>query len=160
MAPHVQPLCQLLKPDTKFVWTHQLQSLFEESKDVICSEIEEGVLIFDKTGTVIEVRQFDQYVIRIDVSDRVTLRNRKFLWKYSPVATSTPKYSITDDLVYKSQAQTIRPQNNTTVKLATPTLPAPQPPPDQPHDIPRVNIRTPPPIINYTTPCNAISNHL
>ena len=45
----MQPLRQLLKPDTKFAWTHQLQSLLEESKDVICSEIEEGVRIFDKT---------------------------------------------------------------------------------------------------------------
>jgi hypothetical protein len=37
-----------------------------------------------KTGIVIEVRQFDQYVIRVDGSGRVTLRNRKFLRKFTP----------------------------------------------------------------------------
>ena len=39
---------------------------------------------WDKTGTVIEVKQFDQYVIRVDGSRRVTLRNRKFLRKFFP----------------------------------------------------------------------------
>ena len=40
---------------------------------------------WDKTGRVIEVRQYDQYVIRIDGSGRATLRNRKFLRKYIAV---------------------------------------------------------------------------
>ena len=40
---------------------------------------------WDKTGCVVEVRQFDQCVVRVDVSGRVTLRNRKFLRKYVPV---------------------------------------------------------------------------
>ena len=34
---------------------------------------------WDKTGIVTEVRQNDQYTIKIDGSGRVTLRNRKFL---------------------------------------------------------------------------------
>ncbi|RUS76710.1 hypothetical protein EGW08_015537 [Elysia chlorotica] len=45
---------------------------------------------WDKTGIVIEVRQFDQYAIRVDGSGRVTLRNRKFLRKYKPVMARTP----------------------------------------------------------------------
>ena len=40
---------------------------------------------WDKTGIVIEVRQFDQYVVRVDGSGRVTPRNRKFLRHYVPV---------------------------------------------------------------------------
>ena len=44
-----------------------------------------GMLKWDKTGIVIEVRQFDQYVVKVDGSGRVTLRNRKFLRKYTPV---------------------------------------------------------------------------
>ena len=40
---------------------------------------------WEKTGTVIEVKQHDQYVVRIDGSGRVTLRNRKFLRSYVPV---------------------------------------------------------------------------
>ena len=42
-------------------------------------------LKWDKTGVVVEVRQFDQYVIPVDGSGRVTLRNRKFLRQYVPV---------------------------------------------------------------------------
>ena len=45
---------------------------------------------WDKTGIVIEVRQFDQYVIRVDGSGRMTLRNRKFLRKYIPVVLRPP----------------------------------------------------------------------
>ena len=45
---------------------------------------------WDKTGMVIEVRQFDQYVVRVDGSGRVTLRNRKFLRKYTPVIPRAP----------------------------------------------------------------------
>ena len=45
---------------------------------------------WDKTGIVIEVRQFDQYVIRIDGSSRMTTRNRKLMRKYLPVQTMPP----------------------------------------------------------------------
>ena len=45
---------------------------------------------WDKTGFIIEVRQFDQYVVRVDGSGRVTLRNRKFLRKYIPVVLRAP----------------------------------------------------------------------
>ena len=34
-------------------------------------------LKWDKTGCVVEVRQFDQYVVRVDGSGRITVRNRK-----------------------------------------------------------------------------------
>ena len=43
MASHMQPFRQLFK----FVWSNTLNDLFEESKRVIVSEIEEGVFIFD-----------------------------------------------------------------------------------------------------------------
>lgn len=45
---------------------------------------------WDKTGIIIEVRQFDQYVVRVDGSGRVTLRNRKFLRKFIPVIPKAP----------------------------------------------------------------------
>ena len=55
---------------------------------------------WDKTGTVIEVRQFNQYVVRVDGSGRVTLRNRKFLHKYAPVVPRQPHHTINNDLNY------------------------------------------------------------
>lgn len=45
---------------------------------------------WDRTGVVVEVRQFDQYVVRVDGSGRVTLRNRKFLRKYVPFISREP----------------------------------------------------------------------
>ena len=52
----------------------------------------------DKTGTIIEVRQFDQYAIKVDGSGWVTLQNRKFLSKYLPVITPAKPRSILNDL--------------------------------------------------------------
>ena len=45
---------------------------------------------WDKTGIIIEVRQFNQYVVRVDGSGRITLRNRKFLRQYTPVVPRAP----------------------------------------------------------------------
>jgi hypothetical protein len=53
---------------------------------------------WDKTGQVVEVRQFDQYVVRVDGSGRVTLRNRKFLRKYVPVQPLYQPRSILNDI--------------------------------------------------------------
>ena len=54
---------------------------------------------WDKTGVVIEVRQFDQYMVRVDGSGRMTLRNRKFLRKYTPARPPPTRRSILDDLI-------------------------------------------------------------
>ncbi|XP_033118972.1 uncharacterized protein K02A2.6-like [Anneissia japonica] len=53
---------------------------------------------WDKTGTVIGVHQFDQYIVRVDGSGRITLRNRHFLRKYIPVYQPERRRMITDDL--------------------------------------------------------------
>ena len=45
---------------------------------------------WDKTGIVIEVRQFDQYVVKVDGSGRVTIRNRKHLRSYTPYIRRPP----------------------------------------------------------------------
>lgn len=53
---------------------------------------------WDKTGIIVEVRQFDQYMVRVDGSGRMTLRNRKFLRKYVPIKTLPSRRSILEDL--------------------------------------------------------------
>ena len=97
---------------------------------------------WDKTGHVIEVRQHDQYVIRVDGSGRVTLRNRKFLRKYIPVQPPRPRLGIMGDL----QGHTPQPYNTGEylqkhVHIAQPTpsnMTTTPPTPDvcQPRDIP------------------------
>ena len=44
---------------------------------------------WDITGTVVEIKDHDQYVVRVHGSGRVTLRNRKFLKKITPYCPST-----------------------------------------------------------------------
>ena len=58
---------------------------------------------WDKTGIVIEVRQFDQYVVRVDGSGRTTLRNCKFLRRYVPAQAPQPQRTIYDDFKHITQ---------------------------------------------------------
>ena len=81
-------------------------------------------LKWDKTGTVIEVKQFDQYVVRVDGSRRVTLRNRKFLRKFQPAIQRLQKL----------------PQHHEQTKIPTsPTVALPPPPAIPPLTSPPAN---------------------
>ena len=76
---------------------------------------------WERTGVVIEVRQFHQYVIRIDGSGRVTLRNRQHLRKFTPF-NSTKIHAVTK---LQSAIETQKPTRHT----ALPQSPLPLPPP-------------------------------
>ena len=73
--------------------TRRLPPLKVGDKVRIQNQIGNYPLKWDKTGCIIEVKQFDQYVVRVDGSRRVTLRNRKFLRKYIPALDPTPTAS-------------------------------------------------------------------
>ena len=70
--------------------TRRLPPLKVGDKVRIQNQIGNYPLKWDKTGCIIEVKQFDQYVVRVDGSRRVTLRNRKFLRKYIPAVNPVP----------------------------------------------------------------------
>ena len=53
---------------------------------------------WDKTGTITEVRQFDQYIVKMDGSNRVSLRNRRFLRKYEPMFPTKQPSSLRDNI--------------------------------------------------------------
>ena len=72
---------------------------------------------WDITGIVVEVRDNDQYVVRVDGSGRMTLRNRRFLKKITPY--SMTKHFKTSDIPV-SQSQSPAPE-------PTPAVPAPEP---------------------------------
>ena len=55
---------------------------------------------WDRTGCVVEVRQHDQYVIRVNGSGRQTVRNRQFLRLYTPRTPLARRIDIADDLRY------------------------------------------------------------
>ena len=52
---------------------------------------------WDHTGTVVEVKHHDQYQVKVDGSGRVTLRNRRFLRKFTPITSPEPPRSIDID---------------------------------------------------------------
>ena len=43
---------------------------------------------WERTGTVVEVHQFHQYVVKVDGSNWLTLRNRQHLRKFTPFYSS------------------------------------------------------------------------
>ena len=89
-------------------------------------------LKWDKTGCVVEMRQFDQYVVRVDGSGRVTVRNRKFLRKYTPVYLPPAKHTIGLNVQPPSSASKSVP--------AAPAKHIPSAPCVQPVDIPSARL--------------------
>ena len=79
---------------------------------------------WDRTGTVVEVKQHDQYQVKVDGSGRVTLRNRRFLPKFTPITCPEPPRSIDVDLGTRlSLAPTPPPPR--TIPPMLPSLPSP-----------------------------------
>ena len=123
--------------------------------------------LWERTGTVVEVLQHDQYRVRVDGSGRVTLRNRKYLRLYipfrsSPPVPSSPTLPVTPVVTPRAPAQ---------LPPATPRVPAPaQPvtpvtPPQQPQASPRElpaappRLVTPPATPRAVTPVRSPANN-
>ena len=69
------------------------------------NQIGQNPLKWDKTGIIVEVKDHDQYVVKIDGSGRATLRNRKFLRRYEPVFPNQ-RLIVTTDKSLPQHAQT------------------------------------------------------
>ncbi|ELT96981.1 hypothetical protein CAPTEDRAFT_217178 [Capitella teleta] len=111
---------------------------------------------WDYTGVVVEVRQFDQYVIRVDGSGRVTLRNRRFLRKYEPYNPKHQVQSLGPDLaLWRAQSST--PVYPT---LTSPNTTAPS---DDVAPVPPANCTACPPhgpaVLTTTGPQNSPDDH-
>ena len=66
--------------------TVRLQPLKVGDRVFIQNQTGNHPLRWDRTGLVIEVKQFEQYAVRVDGSGRITLRNWKFLRKFDKIA--------------------------------------------------------------------------
>ena len=73
---------------------------------------------WDRSGTVIEVRQFHQYLIRVDGSGRQTLRNRKFLRRFVPMYQPPKRRSIPEDITCLAPSRS--PDRDDTTTLPSP----------------------------------------
>ncbi len=94
----------------------------------------------------IEVRKFHQYLVRVDGSGRHTLRNRKFLRKYTPTHPSPPpRAHLPPPLPLPTQVRTIPhdaspspylleviPPPASPIPPPNPTIPPPTPPDSAP----------------------------
>jgi len=96
------------------LYTHQLPPLRVRDHVRIQNQTGSYPTKWDKTGQIVEVRQFDQYVIRMDGSGRQSLRNRRFLRKFIPVQQPAKRRSILQDLQQLPQVKT---QPNPTLHL-------------------------------------------
>ena len=87
---------------------------------------------WDITGTVVEVRSHDQYVVRVHGSGRLTLRNRKFLKKITPYCLDSNP-SLPNPILPESQPDLggadnltegdIQPQSSSSPPVQTPEDP-------------------------------------
>ena len=74
------------------VGTKKLQALQVQDTVQVQNQVGNHPSRWDITGVVVEVRDFDQYMIKIHGSGRLTTRNRKFLRKITPYCPA-PKSS-------------------------------------------------------------------
>ena len=68
--------------------SRQLQPLIVGDHVLIQNQHGNHPTKWDRSGVVVEAKDHDQYVVKVDGSRRVTLRNRRFLRKFTPI-TST-----------------------------------------------------------------------
>ena len=109
---------------------------------------------WERTGVIVEVKQFHQYVVRVDGSGRVTLRNRQHLRKFTPFRPEQSRNLVVDRSVTPTQFHSTP---DTHVQLPSPMLPSsPRPvmppntsvevtppdgdPPSQPSPVPELAI--------------------
>ena len=73
---------------------------------------------WEKSGIVIEVKQHDQYLVKVDGSGRVTARNRKFLRKFTPFSPSN-NLNCNPSAVYDGNDQSIHDVKFEMIKKST-----------------------------------------
>ena len=108
--------------------TKHLQPLVVGDKVCIQNQFGKYPTKWDKTGVVIEVRQHDRYMVKVDGSGRMTTSNRKFLRKYLPVVPSKLSITINTDIEYKRILENpgIRPLPFKNNDPPAPVLPTPE----------------------------------
>ena len=92
---------------------------------------------WDITGVVVEVKDNDQYIVKVDGSGRMTIRNRKFLKKITP-------YSMTKHFKTSDYPETNPPVNQPPLALEADPRPQPTQPLPEPEAEPNPEPTAPP----------------
>ena len=82
---------------------------------------------WDRSGTIVEVLDFDKYCVKVDGSGRVTTRNRRFLRAFDPVSTQLPDARPMYDLQNGQQPPQERSIPAKPTRIALPPHPASTP---------------------------------
>ena len=124
-----------------------------------------------RTGTVVEVADHDQYIVKVDGSGRLTKRNRRFLRVFKPASMtieSAPKSYMCETPINIEQQQrnvTINPVPSVTVQdpvdeSPTPSNPVSEPSPQTPTMAPKENqsfsVKKVPAILKRLQPYNSV----
>ena len=96
---------------------------------------------WDITGVVVEVKEHDQYVVKVDGSGRLTLRNRKFLRKITPYQNikhfrSDPPPPLPDNSHPHAPVLPSPPVQSAEIETETVEPPDPAPAPEPPLSLP------------------------
>lgn len=75
---------------------------------------------WDKTGSVVEIREFDQYLVKFDGSGRCTLRNRRFLRKILPACRILHNPKMLSDQSVNHSDQSLTGRNNSPSQTQNP----------------------------------------
>jgi hypothetical protein len=87
-------------------------------------------LRWEKTGRIVERKDYNQYVVRMHGSGRCSLRNRRFLRRCLPFCTDSPSPSTTTiDPVATQPPKTIKQPTKTTAQPASTVSTEPRIPP-------------------------------
>ena len=70
--------------------TRQLSPLTVGDKVFIQNQTGNNPRRWERTGIILEAKDYDQYLVKVDGTGRATLRNRKFLRKFTPINNPTP----------------------------------------------------------------------
>ena len=84
--------------------TKKLARLQEGDKVFIQNQVGPNPRKWERTGTVVECKDHDQYAVKVDGTGRVTLRNRKFLRQLKLIPKPPPSSSSPPTSPLSSQA--------------------------------------------------------
>ena len=82
---------------------------------------------WDRSGVVVEVKPHDQHMVKVDGSSRVTLRNRQFLRKITPIPLADTR--VYHDVFPETATGPIAPAHPASLAEAEPTSTGPITPP-------------------------------
>ena len=99
--------------------TKKLPALPVGSKVFIQNQVGNNPRRWERTGTVMEVKDYDQYNVKVDGTGRLTLRNRRFLRSFSPIVRTPPTNLTTPT----PTNLTTPPLPGTSVTTTTPQVP-------------------------------------